>query len=124
MRWVHDNPVPCHLVLRVKRIHDPPDPDDGARILVDRLWPRGVSKDRAALHQWAKHVAPSNELRQSFHADTDWHAFESRYRRELAEKDLSDLHALASQTHVTLLTAVKQPDRSHASVLRDVLMGL
>lgn len=109
--------------IHVRRVHDGPSPDDGARILVDRLWPRGVSKQRAALDHWAKECAPSNELRKWFHGPGgDWPGFEARYRLELQDAPLDDLLAACRGGPVTLLTAVKALDSNHATVLRDVLM--
>lgn len=104
-------------MVRLKRIHDEPGPGDGRRILVDRLWPRGVSKQRADLDLWAKDLAPSHGLRKAFHAgELDFEDFAARYREELADADLSPLAG-----DVTLLTAAKDPGRSHLAVLRDLL---
>ncbi|MGD7705768.1 DUF488 domain-containing protein [Microlunatus sp. Y2014] len=108
--------------FRVKRIHDDPADSDGHRLLVDRLWPRGVSKEQAQLDGWAKEVTPSTELRQAFHdGDLDEAAFAERYRDELdssgAVADLiNDLPSV-----VTLLTAVKDPEHGHVPVLLQAL---
>ncbi|MDR2323539.1 MAG: DUF488 family protein [Microbacterium sp.] len=114
--------------VRVRRIYDPVEPDDGARVLVDRLWPRGVSKERADLHEWCKDVAPSTELRQWYAHDPERFAeFARRYREELADptraEALDGLQALLRQGPVTLLTAAKRSDISEATVLQEVLRG-
>jgi uncharacterized protein YeaO (DUF488 family) len=110
--------------LRTKRIYDDPSPDDGYRVLVDRLWPRGVSKERAALGEWAKDVAPSDELRTWFHHDVpNWPEFERRYRAELdrnpAAAALRD--SLAGHEAVTLLYSAKDEQHNQALVLADWL---
>ncbi len=114
--------------VRVRRIYDAPSADDGKRVLVDRLWPRGVSKERADLYEWAKEVAPSTELRQWYGHDPEKFAeFEKRYRAELGDADhleaFTQLRELASDGPVTLLTAAKRSDISEAQVLADVLAG-
>lgn len=113
------------MAFRIRRIHDAPSPDDGARLLVDRLWPRGVSKERAALDGWPKAVTPSTELRKWFHAGGDWETFEVRYRTELqdAADELEALRAQGADGTVTLLTANKDMERNHAHVLLAVLEG-
>lgn len=103
--------------MRLRRIHDAPAPDDGRRILVDRLWPRGISKERAALDLWAKDLAPSDTLRKAYHAgELDFELFAALYRDELDGADLAPLGG-----DVTLLTAAKIPEQSHLAVLRDLL---
>lgn len=108
---------------RVARVYDPPGPDDGLRVLVDRLWPRGISKEKAAVDVWAKEVAPSTELRKWFHADQDARAaeFAERYAAELDGDEqlagLARLRAATADGNVTLLTAVKDPAHSYLSVL-------
>lgn len=111
--------------IRLKRIYEPAEASDGARVLVDRLWPRGVTKERAALTAWCKEVAPSTELRRWFgHAPSRWPAFRQKYRAELARKPeaLAALRALARQGPVTLLFAARDEARNEAVVLRDVLL--
>lgn len=113
------------MEIRLKRVYDEPAPDDGFRVLVDRLWPRGVSKERARLDLWAKDVAPSTELRRAFHHDgLSWPEFEEAYRAELdgtARAALEELRAeLAPHPVVTLLHAVND-ERNHAVILRDAL---
>jgi len=110
--------------IRIKRIYDAADSADGFRALVDRLWPRGVSKERAALGGWLLELAPSTALRQWFHQDpTRWLQFTRRYRAELRAQSaaLQSLRQRAKQQRVTLLYAARDPRRNHAVVLRDVL---
>jgi len=112
--------------VRVRRVYAEPQPDDGTRVLVDRLWPRGVSKARAALDEWCKDVAPSDELRKWYgHDPARFEEFARRYRRELEDpgraEALAHLRALASDGPVTLLTATKQTAISEAAVLAAVL---
>lgn len=112
--------------VQVRRIYDPPETDDGKRVLVDRLWPRGVSKERAQLDEWAKEVAPSTELRKWYGHDPDrFPEFEQRYRAELRDPEhvaaFTQLRKLADSGPVTLLTAAKRSDISEAQVLADVL---
>ncbi|MBS1697913.1 MAG: DUF488 family protein [Actinobacteria bacterium] len=118
--------APRDAAVRVRRIYDPPEPDDGARVLVDRLWPRGVSKERADLREWCKDVAPSTALRQWYAHDPEKFAeFARRYRAELEEPApaaaLAGLRALVQRGPVTLLTAAKRSDISEATVLQEVL---
>ncbi|MHC2999861.1 DUF488 domain-containing protein [Microbacterium sp. HJ5] len=112
------------MAVQLKRVYDDPSPGDGFRVLVDRLWPRGVSKERAAVQAWAKEVAPSTGLRQAFHRDgLPWDEFERSYRAELAENPALDaLRAeLARHPVSTLLYGAQDPDRNHAVVLLDEL---
>ncbi|MEU8132744.1 DUF488 domain-containing protein [Streptodolium elevatio] len=108
---------------RVARVYDAPGPDDGLRVLVDRLWPRGISKEKAAVDVWAKEVAPSTELRKWFHADPEGRAaeFAVRYTDELdgytEREGLERLRAAVAKGNVTLLTAVKDPAGSYLSIL-------
>ncbi len=112
--------------IQVRRAYDQPEPADGARVLVDRIWPRGISKDAARLEEWAKDVAPSTELRRWYGHDPD--RFEEFRRRYLAELDqpepraaVSRLRALAAGGPVTLLTATRDLSLSQAAVLADYL---
>ena len=116
------------MELRLKRVYDEPSADDGLRVLVDRLWPRGLSKERAALDLWAKDVAPSTELRNAFHhEDLSWPDFEAAYRAELdgpARTAVESLRAeLAPHPVVTLLHAVADESHNHALILRDALQA-
>lgn len=112
--------------IQVKRIYQEPGADDGQRILVDRLWPRGVSKERADLDLWCKEIAPSNELRKWYgHVPERFDEFAERYRAELEQPEraalVSELRERATQSAVTLLTATKQPEISEAAGLQEVL---
>jgi uncharacterized protein YeaO (DUF488 family) len=110
--------------VRVKRVYDPPSPQDGRRILVDRLWPRGVSRKSARIDDWAKDLAPSTRLRRWFgHDPGRWPEFQTRYREELrAVGDrLGWLIALARRGRVTLLYAARDPDHNNARVLQRLL---
>lgn len=114
------------MAIRVKRVYDAPAPDDGARILVDRLWPRGLTKEAAALDGWDKAVSPSDALRKWVHANPDaWDEFRSRYRAELATPEgraaLAALRARAGQGRVTLLFAARTTERNNATVLAQFL---
>ena len=112
--------------IRVRRVYEESSPADGARVLVDRVWPRGLRKDAARLDEWAKDVAPSTELRTWYHHDPAKFAeFSRRYAAELNEPKpaaaLTRLRALAVQSPVTLLTATKEVDLSQATVLAGLL---
>lgn len=112
--------------LRLKRAYEPAEPDDGVRILVDRLWPRGVSKAKAALDDWIKEVAPSTELRKWFgHDPARWPEFRRRYRAELREHSdaLDRIRELARADVVTLVYSARDEQHNDAVVLRDVLLG-
>ncbi|SEP03465.1 DUF488 domain-containing protein [Actinacidiphila rubida] len=114
--------------FRVRRVYDPPEEGDGVRVLVDRLWPRGMAKERAEVDEWPKDLTPTGELRTWYHAHPDEYAeFERRYRAELAAPDHDDavghLRGLAAAGTVTLLTAVKDPGHSHVPVLLAHLRG-
>ncbi|WP_329385018.1 DUF488 family protein [Streptomyces sp. NBC_01351] len=115
-------------VIRLRRVYDAPEPGaDGVRVLVDRLWPRGLSKAAAAVDEWPKAVAPSTELRKWFHGGGSAGEFRRRYEAELAEPgavaELSRLRELAGAGPLTLLTAVQDPGSSHAAVLAELLRG-
>lgn len=113
--------------IRIKRVYDPPEAGDGLRVLVDRLWPRGLTKEKAAVDLWAKEVAPSTELRRWFHANRQlWPEFRARYLAELAQAGpaLKAIVAEAGTRPITLLYAVKPPGHTHATVLQDVLRKL
>jgi uncharacterized protein YeaO (DUF488 family) len=111
-------------LIKIKRAYDPPAADDGLRILIDRLWPRGMPKAKLKLDAWVKHLAPSNGLRKWYQHDGKKFAeFRSRYIAELQTQGegLDELrHAVKGRT-VTLLTATRELDLSHATVLRDLL---
>jgi uncharacterized protein YeaO (DUF488 family) len=109
--------------IAVKRVYDPAAPADGLRILVDRLWPRGLRKETVALDHWSKEVAPSTELRKWFdHRPERFPEFERRYRDELAENShVKDLLAQVGHAHATLLYAARDPRINHAVVLAEFL---
>lgn len=112
--------------MRVRRIYDPPADADGARILVDRLWPRGMSKERTELAEWCRDVAPTPSLRQWYGHDPErFEEFARRYRAELTDAEhapaFEHLQELVAQGTVTLLTAAKRADISEATVLRELL---
>jgi uncharacterized protein YeaO (DUF488 family) len=112
--------------VEISRAYD--DPGPGYRVLVDRLWPRGVSKDKAALDEWAKEVAPSDGLRRWYgHEPAKFEAFSSRYRQELAESpgkdEVARLCSLARTKRLVLVTATRDLDHSGAVVLCDVITG-
>jgi uncharacterized protein YeaO (DUF488 family) len=114
-------------LIRIKRAYDPPGADDGLRILIDRLWPRGLTKSKLKLNAWPKHLSPSNDLRKWYQHDPEKFAeFRKRYVAELkAEAEgLDELRAVIKGQTVTLLTATKELDLSHATVLRDLLVNL
>jgi len=118
---------PRALRVRVKRVYESPARADGFRVLVDRLWPRGLSKDRAALSAWAKEIAPSTALRQWLHQDpARWAQFRVRYRRELKEHavELEALRQVALRRPVTLLYAAHSTVRNHALVLKGAIEQL
>jgi uncharacterized protein YeaO (DUF488 family) len=119
----------AHGTVRIRRIYDEPSADDGRRILVDRLWPRGVSKERARLDDWCKEVAPSTELRRWYGHDPErFEVFSARYRTELSKDEqaaaLSRIAVDARNGGVTLLTATKVPEISEAVVIKSVIEDL
>ncbi|CAL9614596.1 DUF488 domain-containing protein [Streptomyces sp. enrichment culture] len=114
------------MTVRVRRVYEPPQPEDGLRVLVDRLWPRGLAKDAARVDEWPKDLTPSTELRRWYHAEErPYGEFRARYEAELAAPGaaglLDGLRRSAREGDVTLLTASKWPERSHAEVLRRLL---
>lgn len=121
----HRTTAPMTPAVRIKRIYDPPAPHDGARVLVDRLWPRGVSKARAALTLWCRDVAPSTALRRWFgHDPARWAEFRRRYRAELRGHGLAlaPIWNLIRQGPVTLIFAARDEHHNEAVVLREFLM--
>ena len=114
-------------MIQCKRVYEQASPDDGYRILVDRLWPRGLKKTDLAYDEWCKALTPSNELRKAFHSDTiDFAAFSQAYREELAQRadEGVRLATLARRQTVTLLFAAKNTEQNHALVLADWLRHL
>ncbi|HZW09322.1 MAG TPA: DUF488 domain-containing protein [Phycisphaerales bacterium] len=116
--------------IRIKRIYDDPSPEDGLRVLVDRLWPRGMSKERAKVDLWLKEVSPSADLRVWFGHDPEkWGEFRKRYRAELAGgaaldelRTLVREHSGRGKQGVTLLYGAKVTDNNHAIVLREAVL--
>ena len=111
--------------IEVRRVYDPPQPDDGYRVLVDRIWPRGLKKSAAALDEWCRDVAPSTELRQWYgHDPQRFAAFRDRYHAELRDDEhaaaLAHLRSLTDR-RLTLLTATKDVAISQAQVLAELL---
>jgi uncharacterized protein YeaO (DUF488 family) len=112
--------------IKLKRAYERPATDDGVRILIDRLWPRGVSKANAAIDQWAKEIAPSTALRKWFGHDPDrWQEFRRRYATELRQhpEQLARLRALAKQGPITLVFSARDERHNDAVALRGVLLG-
>lgn len=115
------------MTLELKRIHHASSDDDGYRVLVDRLWPRGISKQQAQVDEWLKGVAPSEALRKSFHhKNIDWNEFRQRYLGELAEhrEALRELARRGRKERVTLLFASKDEAHNNAVVLKQYLSML
>jgi uncharacterized protein YeaO (DUF488 family) len=110
-------------VVRVKRVYDPVEKDDGLRVLVDRLWPRGLSKEKAHVDLWLKNIAPSDGLRRHFHERPDqWDNFKTAYARELAEEPAHSaagtLHDLIRKEPVTLLYSARDEIHNNAVALK------
>jgi uncharacterized protein YeaO (DUF488 family) len=118
------------MPVSLKRVYEPASRSDGARILVDRLWPRGLSKQRASVDRWLRDLAPSPELRERFHAHPGlWSDFRRQYLKELARPEAEqDLRTLYSFPHhkkrLTLLFAAKDEGPNHAVVLKELLDGM
>lgn len=113
------------LQVRIKRAYEPSSPADGARVLVDRLWPRGKRKSDAAIERWMKEIAPSAQLRRWFgHDPARWEEFQRRYRAELRGKVelLAELRAMARDRPLTLVYSAHDEQHNQAVVLRDVLL--
>ena len=114
--------------VRLRRVYEPPGPDaeEGFRVLVDRVWPRGLSRDRLELDAWLRELAPSNELRRWFgHRPERWEEFQARFRAELQGGErsrlLEELAERARRGTVTLLYGARDPERNQAVVIGDVL---
>jgi uncharacterized protein YeaO (DUF488 family) len=122
---INSKSIPAANVL-LKRVYEPATGDDGARVLVDRLWPRGVSKDKAALTRWCKEVAPSTTLRKWFgHEPARWSEFRQRYKSELKRnvESVAALRQLAKQGRITLVYGARDKIHNEAVVLREFLLG-
>lgn len=110
--------------IKLKRVYDKPLKSDGYRVLVDRLWPRGLSKEKAALSEWAKDLAPTDRLRNWFDHDPDlWTAFSKKYRIELNRNELFDdfFERLSHRKHVTILYGTKYDQLTHAIILKQLI---
>lgn len=118
------------MTIELKRVYDPPEAADGLRVLVDRLWPRGLSKQRAAVDDWLRDLAPSDDLRRWYHArPTQWASFRAKYLKELsqsqAQSALQKIYQLALQRkRLTLLFASRNLEHNNATVLKELLEGL
>lgn len=111
--------------IRLKRVYEQPSPDDGTRVLVDRVWPRGRTREQVAADLWLKAVAPSSALRKWFgHDPARWEKFRARYRAELAgnPEAVAELRKVAVEGRVTLLYAARDTRHNHAIVLREYLL--
>lgn len=111
-------------MVKTKRIYDPAAPEDGKRILIDRLWPRGITKEEAKIDEWMRDIAPSTELRKWFsHDPAKWEEFRKRYKRELENKTelLKKIKTEADKGIVTLLFAARDTEHVNAAVLKEVL---
>lgn len=113
-------------MIRLKRVYSKPSPNDGVRILVDRVWPRGCTKDQARLDAWRKDLAPSTALRKWFgHDPKKWREFSERYRRELGEPQLrraiEELAQLADRKTITLLFGASDTEHNQAVVLKELI---
>lgn len=120
------SPAIARKNIKLKRAYERPSSDDGVRVLVDRLWPRGVRKVDAAIDHWMKEVAPSTGLRQWFgHDPARWGEFSRRYRHELKEHrtEIDELRGLARHRLITLVYAARDEAHNEAVVLRDFLLG-
>jgi uncharacterized protein YeaO (DUF488 family) len=110
--------------VRMKRIYDEPDPSDGYRVLIDHVWPRGVSRERAHLDEWARELAPSDELRRWFaHDPAKFEEFRARYRAELVDRadHLLDLACRARSRPVTILYAARDQEHNNAVVVAELV---
>lgn len=112
------------MTFRIKRVYDKPAKSDGLRVLVDRLWPRGVKKADARLDRWMKEIAPSQELRKWFgHEPERFVEFKRRFRKELSKDALAELRKLGKGRTVTLLYGARDPEMNQAAVLLSLLRG-
>jgi len=111
-------------MIRIKRVYEPPGPRDGLRILIDRLWPRVLSKDKASIDEWRKDLAPSDRLRKWFsHEPKKWDEFRRRYREELRPKakELQDLAQKKRSATITILYGARDKERNNAVALKELL---
>lgn len=112
-------------MIKLKRVYEKPDKTDGKRILVDRLWPRGISKENIKLDEWMKEIAPSDELRKWFHhEEKNWKEFKKKYLKELENKKdlIAHIKSLSEKNTVTLLYSAKDEGQNQAVILKDLLV--
>jgi uncharacterized protein YeaO (DUF488 family) len=122
--WAKRDAGASQLAISLRRAYDPPSSEDGPRVLVDRLWPRGVSRAQLKIVAWMRELGPSDELRTWFHhGPGQWDVFERRYRAELAAKGalLRELATYARGGRLTLVYGARDPEYNQAAVIRDVL---
>jgi uncharacterized protein YeaO (DUF488 family) len=117
------------MPVEIKRAYEKPSLADGQRVLVDRLWPRGISKEKARIDHWLRNLAPSNELRKWYHASDNWELFKKRYFKELntpeASADLQILYSLLrDHERVTLVYSSRNVERNNAVALKELLDGI
>jgi uncharacterized protein YeaO (DUF488 family) len=111
-------------MIKIKRVYDPESPDDGKRILIDRLWPRGIKKEEIKIDEWLKDIAPSNELRKWYsHDPSKWKEFKKRYYGELKDKAevIERLRKEARKGTVTFLFSSKEPALNNAAALKELV---
>jgi len=111
-------------MIKIKRVYDPPEADDGKRILIDRLWPRGIRKESLEMDEWLKDIAPSDGLRKWFsHDPAKYHEFKKRYVKELEKKKetIERIRDEAKKETVTLLFSAKDVEHNNATILKEVL---
>ena len=111
-------------MIQIKRVYDPPDPEDGKRILVDRLWPRGIRKENLKMDEWLKEIAPSDKLRKWFsHDPKKYEEFKKEYTEELEDKSeiLKRIKGEAKTGRVTILFSAKDTEHNNAMVLKELL---
>ncbi|MCO8042677.1 DUF488 family protein [Acinetobacter bohemicus] len=113
------------MAIFIKRIYSEASAQDGLRVLIDRLWPRGVKKEEAKIDIWAKDLTPSNALRTWFHEDMEqhWDEFQQKYQQELENQtaQLDKIRSLAQEKDITLITAAQDKEKNHALVLKKIL---
>jgi uncharacterized protein YeaO (DUF488 family) len=117
------------MPVEIKRAYDKPSLSDGQRVLVDRLWPRGIKKENARIDHWLKNLAPSDMLRKWFHSSANWIGFKKRYFKELctleASTDLQNLYSLiGDHERVTLIYSSRDEERNNAVALKELLDGM
>lgn len=112
------------MKVLIKRVYETPNGSDGKRVLVDRFWPRGLTKEKAKIDLWLKYIAPSNELRKWFgHDPLKWEEFKRRYTKEIKnnQKDFEELESVVKKGKVTILYSAKDEDHNNAVVVKELL---